>query len=138
MPSEDLTSNELANLIGQLCNQRKELQQRLDELDKQLEAVETTVHLLRYGKSGRSYTDKSLISELRGKTHIDALLTIAGKNNNRLKATEAKRLMIEAGLIRNPKTALSMLYTIINRSGKFERVRPGEYRLIDVQQSLLG
>ena len=136
MPNGELTLNELTNLIGRLRKQRMETQQRLDEVDNQLEAVETTIRLLS-GTTFISSKSELLISELQGKTQLNALITIAGKTNNRFKVTDAKRLMIQAGLISNPKSALSMLYTIINRSGKFDKVKPGEYRLIDTQQILL-
>ena len=41
----------------------------------------------------------------------------------------ARRLLLKAGLIDNPKNASSVIHTVINRSERFERVRRGEYRL---------
>ncbi len=136
MPNGDSVTNELTSLMGKLRKQKNELQSQLNSLDGQLEAVETTLNLL-VGKPATSIEDHELVYEIQGKTHIDALGIIAGKNNNRLKVTDAKRIMMKAGMIRNPKSALSMLYTIMNRSGKFVRIRPGEYRLTDVQQNLI-
>lgn len=131
--------DELTRLIVDLRRKRAEVESQIIELEEQIEAVETTISL--YRKAGKIYEPeayKSIVPELEGRTHLDALQYIASKGDGRLKVTDAKRLMSEAGLLRNPKTALSMLYTIISRSGKFERIAPGEYRLIShVQQSLI-
>ena len=123
--------DELTRLIVDLRRKRADVERQLIELDEQLEAVETTINL--YRKAGKIHEPevyKSIVPELQGRTHIDALQYIASRSGGHLKVTDAKRLMSEAGLIRNPKNALSMLYTIINRSGKFERIAPGEYRLL--------
>ena len=134
MASGDTTLNELIDLLARLRREKAKAQQKLTELDEQLAAVEVTMRLLgRNGKLGVPDEYESLVSELQGKTQLDALLTIAGKSDNHLKATDAKRLMLQAGLLRNPKTALSMIYTVINRSGRFEKVRPGEYKVLSSQ-----
>jgi hypothetical protein len=126
----------LSNLIVKLRHERDDIEKQLNQLDEEIRAVETTISL--YRKAGKIHEPeayKSIVPELQGRTHIDALRHIASRSGGRLKVTDAKRLMSEAGLIRNPKNALSMLYTIISRSGEFERIAPGEYRLIShVQQ----
>jgi len=128
--------DELTRLIVDLRRNRADLERQLIELDEQLAAVETTINL--YRKAGKIHEPevyKSIVPELKGRTHIDALKHIASRSGGRLKVTDAKRLMSEAGMIRNPKNALSMLYTIISRSNEFEKIAPGEYRLIShVQQ----
>jgi hypothetical protein len=123
--------DELTRLIVELRRKRADVDKQLIEVDEQIEAVETTISL--YRKAGKIHEPeiyKSIVPELHGRTHIDALQYIASSSGGHLKVTDAKRLMTEAGLLRNPKNALSMLYTIIGRSGKFERIAPGEYRLI--------
>ena len=72
---------------------------------------------------------------LKGKTQLDALIHIASRNDGHFKVVDAKRLMVESGIIKKPKNALSMLYTIINRSGKFDKVSPGEYKLVTQEQT---
>jgi len=128
--------DELSSLIVKLRHERDEVVKQLNELDEQILAVETTISLYRKaGKIQEPEAYKSIVPELEGRTLIDALKHIASRSGGSLKVTDAKRLMSEAGLIRNPKNALSMLYTIMSRSGEFERIAPGEYRLIgQVQQ----
>lgn len=38
--------------------------------------------------------------------------------------------MVAAGFFKTPKNANSILYTIMDRSGKFEKIEPGVYKLI--------
>lgn len=130
--------DQLAELVAKLRQEQAEAQRHLAEIDEKLRAVETTMRLFRTnGALAASDMSTSLVSELKGKTHLQALITIAYKNNACFKVVDAKRLMLQAGLLRSPKNALSMLYTIISRSGKFEKVAPGEYRLIESQESLI-
>ena len=130
--------DELTRLIVDLRRKRAEVESQIIELEEQIEAVETTINL--YRKAGKIHEPevyKSIVPELQGRTHIDALKHIASRGGGNFRVTDAKRLMSEAGLIRNPKNALSMLYTIIGRSGEFEKIAPGEYRLTSpIQQSL--
>jgi len=138
METEITTLNELTNLTNKLRNQRAIIQKQISELDEQIRAVEHTMHLLNLdGKASVTNFDNSIIFELHGKTYLGALEYIASKNNNIIKVTDAKRLMVQAGLIKNAKNALSMLYTIIARSEKFKKISPGEYKLIDSQQNLI-
>ena len=137
MANGDVTLNELSTLIAQLHNEREEVESRLAEVDEQLRAVEITMRLCR--KNGLHEPDayKSLASELKGKKQLEALVLIASRSGDSFKVVDAKRLMLEAGLIKRPKNALSMLYTLISRSGRFKRVAPGEYRLITTSQPSL-
>ena len=136
MTNGSSTMNDLANLIARLQQERIEAEKQLAQVDEQVIAVETTLRLLRQnGASQEPEIFKSLVPELKGKKQLDAMRLIASKNMGILKVTDAKRLMLEAGLIRNPKNAASILYTLISRSGEFEKVEPGEYKLIGSQQS---
>jgi len=131
MANGSSTMNDLANLIARLRQERIEAEEQLAQVDEQVRAVETTLRLLRQnGASQEQEIFKSLLPELQGKKQLDAMLLIASKNNGILKVNYAKRLMLEAGIIRNPKNAASILYTLISRSEKFEKVKPGEYRCI--------
>jgi len=135
MPNGNSMLSELSRLIADLRREREEIGKRLAEADNQIQAVEVTMNL--YRKTGVVHEPaayKTLALELQGMTQLKALIHIASKTNGRLKVVDAKRLMLEAGLIRNPKTALSMLYTIISRSGKFEKTSPGKYRLVTPEQ----
>ena len=70
------------------------------------------------------------VGSLRGLKQVDALTKIAQHGGGQLQTTVAKKLLLQAGLIRNPKNANNIMFSVIQRSGKFERVEPGVYRLI--------
>jgi len=130
MANGSLVNNELSALLAGLRAERKNRQQQVDEIDQRIAAVETTLALLRQ-RSGLPEERGPDISDLLGKRQLDALVTIAKKKDGCFKVQEAKRLMLRAGLIRNPKNANSILYTLLGRhADKFERVAPGEFRLI--------
>jgi hypothetical protein len=61
---------------------------------------------------------------------VEALTKIAEHGGGQFHTTAAKKLLLQAGLIKNPKNANNILFSVIQRSGKFERVEPGLYRLI--------
>lgn len=44
--------------------------------------------------------------------------------------------MLNAGLISSSRNADSVIYALIDRSERLEKVRPGEYRLLGVQENL--
>jgi predicted transcriptional regulator of viral defense system len=61
---------------------------------------------------------------------VPALKMIAEHGGGQLTTVTAKKLLLQAGLIRTPKNANNILFSVIQRSGLFERVEPGVYRLI--------
>ena len=64
-------------------------------------------------------------------TQVAALVKIARDNGtNRFKLQDAKKTLVDAGLIRSKKNASTILFTTIQRSGRFRRVAPGEYEVI--------
>ncbi len=132
MANGSSTLDELSGLIGKLRNERDKVEKELAKIDEQISAVELTISILRKTvilQEPEAY--RNIVSELRGKTQLEALIHIASKSGGQFRVIDAKRLMSEAGLIKNPKNALSMLYTIIARSGKFERIASGEYKLLN-------
>jgi hypothetical protein len=66
---------------------------------------------------------------LRGHTHKQAVIAIAKHNNGVVKASEAKALMIRAGIMAETKNSYRMARHAILSSGAFEKTAPGEYRL---------
>ncbi len=139
--NSDLIIDELTKLLTKLRADEQEAlwrfseaQEQLHKIREQLRAVETTMNLCRQAATPDS-GHAALLTALReakagGKTQLEALEMIAARSNGRLKVVDAQRLMVEAGLIGRPKNALSILYTLISRSGgKFSKIRPGEYQL---------
>ena len=138
MANSDWIFNDLSEKISGIQTQKSELGERLIELNRLLEALELTRQLYRHNGVGEKLSSPdTLISELKGlknktgrKNQMQALLTIAARNGGQLKPKEAKKIMVEAGLIKTPKNAASIVYALIARSEKFERIASGEYKLI--------
>lgn len=139
MANSDAALSELSNLIARLNQEKANVSQRLTEIETQVRAVEITMRLIRHnGKHAEPDSYDALVAKLKkdknkGKiTQMDALVTIATAigDNGAFKVQDAKRVMLNAELISNPKNADSVIYALIDRSDKFEKVVPGEYKLI--------
>lgn len=106
--------------------QAEALVTQANDIQANIDALERTAKLFRRTHSLAEPIDSR---GLKGKTQIEALEIIAKKDDGLLRANEAKRLLLEAGLIRTPKNAASIVYTLIKRSDKFDWVSKGVYRL---------
>lgn len=125
--SSNIAQDELLGLYERLQSKRDRLKEQLDEVEKEFEAVSTTLRLIGQVTPGE-------VVNLEGMTQLEALIAIARANGNRLTVKRARRLMIKAGYFKNSKHPASVLFTAINRSGKFEREMPGVYRLIEKKE----
>ena len=124
---------ELSEMIADLRRDVDERQARLmaetGELaiaQVQLRALETTAKI---------YRERHLVpglaqaEEIEDMTQIEGMVHIAYQGNGIFKVKDVRRIMLEAGKISNPKNASNILYTLIKRSDRFERISPGVYRL---------
>jgi hypothetical protein len=66
---------------------------------------------------------------LRGMSHTQAVVAIAKNNGGVVKAQDAKRLMIQAGVMRDTKNSTHMVHNAIINSDRFDRIGRGEFRL---------
>jgi hypothetical protein len=145
MRTNDPTYAGLIRLRDRLEIRHSELKRELDVITHQLESVSTTLELLddsdavnteenagasAFGVVG-SVPSNVDVSSLRGLTQVDALKLIAEHNGGQFYTSTAKRLLLQAGLIKNPKNANNIIFSVVQRSGAFERVTPGVYRLIN-------
>lgn len=139
MSNNDSTYIELISLRDRLDARQTELQGELEDVTRKLESVSTTLALLDGSDAmplahrvavSRATTASIDIASLRGLKQVEALTKIAKHNGGKIQTAVAKRLLLQAGLIKNPKNANNILFSVIQRSGKFERVEPGVYRLI--------
>lgn len=121
-------SDEVSRLYEKLLVKRDKLKEQLNEVEKEFEAVSTTLKLMGLPTPGMSNLS------LSGKTHLEALVEIARANDNVLVVKTARRLMTRAGLFSNSKNASSVLYTAISRSGKFKPISKGKYELIEPKE----
>ena len=125
--------NKLANLKRILTQKAERLRAELQAVDKDLEHVTATMRLLHGANEldNVAKADKAYYKQFDGLTQVEALEKLASDSGkNRFKLGEAARILHQAGLVRNPKNARTILFTAIQRSGKFKRVAPGEYELL--------
>jgi hypothetical protein len=119
--------------LGELEAKRNRLVQ---DVEKEIEHVRATITSLRGGTAPPAEQSETLpfvaefpVSRIRNMTQVQALVTIAKHNDGVIRAQEAKRLLIKAGVMRETKNSTNIIHAVILRSEKFERIRPGEYRL---------
>lgn len=124
MATSNQAIEELTRLYEKLQAKRDRLREQLESAEREFEAVSTTMRLV-----GQGSPTVNLVN-IEGMTQLQALIAIARANNNRVSVRTARRMMEKAGLFKNAKNASSVLFTTINRSGKFERESSGVYRLV--------
>jgi hypothetical protein len=121
---------ELESLKKHWGEEAAKLRDRLKQAEERVAALALTIQLLDNSPSTTA-EDNPYIKEFKGMTQVAALVKIARDNGtNRFKLQDAKKLLLEAGLIRSKKNASTILFTTIQRSGRFRRVAPGEYEVI--------
>ncbi len=136
--------NELRTLLsakkGELYQLEQEFEGRVKSLRDDIAAVERTLGLYQTDKPVESENQESLtrisIRELRRLgTQKKALDYIAGQNDGCIKVSEAKQLLIEAGLIKGQhKYAYGHIYNMLNQDERYIKI--GEGKFIRQQHSL--
>ncbi len=131
--TQDHTYSKLIDLKERLEAKAENLTNQLNQVRTQLNSVTTTLGLLGHKTQKVEESDElNLIfppQQIKGLTHHEALERIARANNNRLKITEARQVLIAARMISTPKNAYSIISNTIGRVGKFRKIGPGEYEL---------
>ena len=117
--------DEIAGMIAQRRQRMQSLVEDLHSLEGESTALQQAETLY---KAEHSITEGVDPAELKGKTQLQALILIA-RRNGVLNMAEARRTLLLAGLVRNAKNAGSILYTVMARSERFEKVSPGVYKL---------
>jgi hypothetical protein len=130
MENKDFAIAYLADHRKDLLEKRERLMRPLQELDQEIEHVTATLRSIQKTQAlGDLPKEDFPIGKLRKLTQVQALVVIAKHNDGIVRAQEAKRLLIKAGVMRETKNSTNIIHAVILRSEKFERVRPGEYRL---------
>lgn len=142
MKTNDQTYIDLVAWRDKLDARQTELESELADVSRKLESVSTALALLegtppplshRVALAETNAPRPSIsidVGSLRGLKQVEALTRIAEQGGGQFETTVAKRLLLQAGLISNPKNANNILFSVIQRSGKFEKVERGVYRLI--------
>jgi hypothetical protein len=137
MEDRDFAIKFLTDHRRSLLEKRERLYRPLQEVDQEIEHIDGTLRSLQ--KPAVTVTASISfdfpIGKLRKLTQVQALTVIAKHYGGTFKAQEAKRLLIKAGVMRETKNSTNIIHAVIVRSGKFEKVRPGEYKLKSENQT---
>lgn len=138
MTSTSSLESQVQNLLQDLKKRKEmvlvECENRIKEIDKEIESVSITSRILRRGTPAVSPSQAQAyisLDKIEGKTHVAAMVEIAKSNHGVLLPKEAKRLMVQAGLFKTPQNAAGAIYSALSRSEIFRKVEKGRYRLIE-------
>lgn len=120
--------DQLSEVLAELRQEHERVFDHVAHLEQEIGAIEAAIRVLKQRRPGEAANTVDP-SELHGKTQIEALVTIAKRGNGEFKVNEARRLLLQAGLIRNPKNASTIVNNVIKRSDRFDRVKTGVYKL---------
>ncbi len=123
---------ELEQIRKELAEQAEQLRSQLKHIEGRAAAVALAIEVWKSkGAKGTSVVIDPYLRQFQGLTQVEALVKIAKDNGtNRFRLKDAKKLLLDAGLVKSKKNAGTILFTAIQRSEKFKRVAPGEYELI--------
>lgn len=140
MEDKDFAVKYLTEHRKSLLDKREVLARPLQGLDQEIEHVDATLRSIQKMQGTLSFPKEEMfpIAKLRKLTQVQALLVIAKHYGGTFKAQEAKRLLIKAGVMRETKNSTNIIHAVIVRSEKFEKVRPGEYRLKELPPTPTG
>lgn len=133
MEDRDQTIQYLTRKKKELTEKREKLLRPVQDVEKQLAAVSETLSIVLRDESATVETGFP-IRKLKNLTQTQALAVIADYNGGEIKSLEVKAIMIDAKLMKNTKNAAHMVNGVIARSGLFERVKRGHYRLKEASQ----
>lgn len=139
MKSEkDTVLGVLREHLQNLINRRDALRKPIVEIEREMEHVAATIHS--FERDAVITTEPLLklseevpiqLSALQGLTQLQAIVEIAKCKGGIVRAQDAKSLLLRSGLMRKTKNSTNIVHSTILRSGKFERIAPGEYRLLN-------
>jgi hypothetical protein len=139
MEGNGKTHSDLLQLKQKLQEKCEYYKKQLEEFQDNLRSVTATLELLE-GKKLKGDNEELRIqaSDLQGLSQKEALRKIARAYGGKLRMKIAKRLMIEAGLIENPKNASNILYTTLKRDDDFHNADYGVWEFVEKKPSLLA
>jgi hypothetical protein len=124
---------ELEQIRKELAQEAEELRSKLKQIEGRAIAVALAIEV--WKSKGTKVTVDPYLREFKDLTQVQALTKIAkDSGNNRFRLNDAKKILLDAGLVKSKKNASTILFTAIQRSEKFKRVAPGEYELIEAQK----
>ena len=106
-----------------------EYSRKLEILNKQIEAVNTTVRLLKQRADSPESELSIEVPNVSGMKQVEAVAAIAQRNNGHVKVKDAVRILKAADILK-AKKAWGALHSVIQRSGRFKKVAPGKFELV--------
>lgn len=151
--SNDVKSFESASLVllSRLEQKKsaiqKEYERSLAAVDKEIEAVTTTLWLLRQAQPEPQLSDTeeqvfsamaSIAMAIKDKSAREALIDLARSNKGVVRIADVKPLLTRAGILKDTKNTWGAIYTTLTRSKEFTKVdnEPGTFRLVGAQEEL--
>lgn len=141
MVNSNSTLDDIYHLIGKLRADKKRIEEQVREIDANIEAAKRTLHLLRENSNVTGPASSVIpisAAELVGKSQLQALITIAEKNDGVVSVKDAKHILLDAGIMHNPKTAYQQITAILIKNKRFEWAATGKYRLTTTSQPSLS
>jgi hypothetical protein len=132
MNSDEFLLEELQALEKSLQESLERLRKPYVQAEDDLKNVMGTIAILKRNprpSSSENFESTTQNLNLRGLTHKDAVVAIAKANGGVVRAQDAKRMMIKAGVMSATKNSTNMTHNVIIKSDLFDRIGPGEYRL---------
>ena len=116
---------------------RNELTTQLGELEQEIQSIQHTYQLYRKEQGIPEIPQAPLFEHGLSltKRRQQALIAWAERNNRMLIPKEAKKALIAAGLAKPGKSAGWILYGTIANMECWEKLKPGQYRLITTNSS---
>lgn len=133
-----VSRSKVLGLLTDLRAQRSAASEELSRIDEALEAVERTLALLSLDGFLDGFNEDEASPpapaeftsvEFAGKSQLQAIMMLAERNDGTVTIREAKRMLIETRLTESRNCASQVATSSITRSGRFEWVAPGTYRL---------
>ena len=143
MTTQNGFRSQVLSLIAEQRAKKTSIQRQLDGIDERIAALELTltIHEECNPVSVRRHGFVVSPDDVRanGGTQMEALKFIARHNNGHVRYTEAKDILIAAGMTSGKaRNVAAHLYNLMASSDKWERVSPGVFRLLEdehVQQT---
>ena len=138
MGDREQTVSYLTQLKREITVKKEQLMRPIEALDRELEHITATLaFLLRSPEPEPQQKGEFPLSKLRGLSQAQAVVVIARHNGGVLKAQDAKRIMIAAGVMRDTQNSTNMTHNAIIQTGKFDRIGRGEFRLKELSEKLI-
>jgi hypothetical protein len=127
----------LTQLKREMGLQREQLLRPVQALDKKLSGITAALAvLLEEPKKELAPAGMSdfPLAKLKHLSHRQAVIVLARHNGGTIKAQDARRILIQSGIMSDTKNSTNMAHNAILQSGAFERIGRGEFRLKEAKQ----